>query len=870
MEKSKKSTKKRIVKWVAGLLIITLLAIISIPILFKDKIVELVATTANNNMNATLTYSDSDLSIFSNFPSVSLDLKNVAVVNKVPFLGDTLYSAEHLYLSMGILELFKKNEPIKINSITSENGFVNIIINENNIGNYDIAIKDSTETKTTEKSTFSFDINSYELKNMAFKYDDKSTNNRVLLDSIYHTGNGNFAKDIFNLDTETTGNFSLTVNNVNFLNNVKVRLDALLAIDLNNSKYTFKENKGFINQLPLEFEGFIQLVDENQLYDLQFKTPTSSFKNAIALFPKEMTGNLDGIKTEGNFDLNGFLKGTLSETTIPKFTISILSKDAMFQYSELPKAVRNISLDAKIINETGNVNDTYLSADKLSFKIDEDVFNANARVFKINTNPEIALKADGVINLANISKVYPVTFEKQLEGILTANVAANFDMNSVKKQQYQNIKNSGKLSVRDFKYDGTDVANPFYINKTALNFNTNTIELTEFDAKTGSSDLNLQGNLNNFYGFLFDNKLLKGNFSLSSNTLKVDDFLTKSTEEQKTENTTQLKIPSFLDINLNAKANQVIYDNITLKNVSGNLAIKDETVTLNNINSSVFGGNIGFTGNVSTKGEKPSFSMDLNLKELNISDSFSNLEMLKSIAPIAKTIEGKINSTVNVSGFLNESMTPNLQSITGKLFGELLNTKLKSGNSKALSLLDNKLSFLDADKLNLDNLKGYFSFENGIVEVKPIPINYKDIGITIGGSHGFDNSMNYDININLPVKYLGEDVVKAIQKLTPKDAEDIKTIPVKASLMGSFSSPNFSSNLSEATSNLMKTIVEKQKQNLTNQGKDKLKDLLGLDAKKDSVKKDSVQKPKDLVKDKAKDVLKGLFGKKKKDTVKSN
>jgi hypothetical protein len=66
---------------------------------------------------------------------------------------------------------------------------------------------------------------------------------------------------------------------VNYMQNVPVTLDAILGIDLEKSKYTFKKNKALINQLPLEFDGFIQLVDAGQEYDLKFKTPTSSFKN---------------------------------------------------------------------------------------------------------------------------------------------------------------------------------------------------------------------------------------------------------------------------------------------------------------------------------------------------------------------------------------------------------------------------------------------------------------------------------------------------------------------------------------------------------------------------------------------------------------
>ncbi|MFT5671968.1 MAG: hypothetical protein ACI9JT_000589, partial [Polaribacter sp.] len=137
-----------------------------------------------------------------------------------------------------------------------------------------------------------------------------------------------------------------------------------------------------------------------------------------------------------------------------------------------------------------------------------------------------------------------------------------------------------------------------------------------------------------------------------------------------------------------------------------------------------------------------------------------------------------------------------------------------------------------------------------------------DIGINIGGKHRFDNSMNYDITFDVPVKYLGNTVTTAIAKLTPKDAADIKSIPVSALLTGSFSRPNFSSDIKKVTTDLMKNIVEKQKQTLLNQGKDKLEDklsnLLNGSSKKDTTK------TKDETKDKIKGVLGGLFGKKKK------
>ena len=859
IEKKKKSTIKKVVKWVVVTLLVFIIALFSIPFLFKDKIVQMVTNTINSNINATVTFKEADLSLLKNFPLANITVNDINIANKAPFVGDTLYSAKELNLSMKITELFKKaDEIIELKSIATKNGQVNIIFNKESRGNFDIAIKQDIAVKEVNTSdSFSFNIEEYQLENINFKYIDRSSNMVMKLENINHTGKGNFAKEILDLDTKSTAILSLDLDKVNYIHDVAVSLNAVLGIDLKNSKYTFKENTGYINQLPLEFNGFIQLLADSQLYNINFKTPTSSFKNLLALLPKQYSGNLQAIETAGNFDLNGVVKGILSENRIPTFDISFSSKNAMFKYDDLPKSVEKINIASKIINKTGKIEDTYVNVDKLTFKIDEDVFSANGSVAKITTNPKVNIAAKGTINLANISKVYPA-LEKDLSGILNADISTNFDMNSIENGNYQNIKNAGNINVNDFKYNGKDVAKAFYIKKTGITFNTNSIKLNEFDAKTGDSDVSITGNLDNFYGFLFKNQVLKGDFTLKSNTFKVSDFLTtnaSSTENK--EETEQLKIPAFLDCKFYANAKNVTYDNINLKNVSGTIYVKDETVDLQNLKSEVYGGNIAFTGKVSTKGDTSKFNMALNLKELNIAESFGTLEMLKSIAPIAKTIEGKINSTVNLSGNLNKDMTPNLETITGDLFGKLLNPKLNASNSKSLSLLGSKLSFLDTDKLNLDGINAFLSFDNGQVNVKPIPLKYKDIGIEISGNHNFDNTMNYNLVFDVPVKYFGSDVTNIISKLSAKDVAEMKSVPVQANLVGSFSSPSFTTNLKDATSNLVKDLIEKQKQSLIDKGKDKLLNILSGNTKTDSTKT-----TKDNNDDKVKNLLNGLFKKK--------
>jgi hypothetical protein len=44
-------------------------------------------------------------------------------------------------------------------------------------------------------------------------------------------------------------------------------------------------------------------------------------------------------------------KKLYSDTTVPRFNIDIASNNASFQYPDLPKSVRNIVIDTKIIND---------------------------------------------------------------------------------------------------------------------------------------------------------------------------------------------------------------------------------------------------------------------------------------------------------------------------------------------------------------------------------------------------------------------------------------------------------------------------------------------------------------------------------------
>lgn len=851
---------------IAGIIVLLLIvSLFAIPYFFKDQIKAKIEAALNEKMDAKIAFAEADLSLFRNFPNASVNIQKLSIINKAPFAGDTLVALDELQLKMSIGQLFNGDEdPLTIDGITSKNGLINIIFNKDGIGNFDIALKDQSKEPETKSKPLSLKLKEYALENFRFHFYDEKSKMRFNLDSINHEGQGDFATSVLDLNTKTTTKVTVAMDGVNYMKNVALSLDAVLGIDLDKGKYTFKENKAKINELPLEFDGYIQLVEAGQNYDLKFKTPTSSFKNFLGLIPVQYAANLKDVTTQGEFTVTGFAKGSYTKTTVPKFNIEIASNNASFQYANLPKSVRNISINTKIINETGVLNDTYVNLEKLSFQIDQDVFSAKANIKNITQNALVNAELKGTINLGNLSKAYPVHLDKPLSGILKADVTTAFDMESVTKSDYARIKNAGMLDLTGFNY--TDASGKtMKISRALLTFDPSRVNLKQFNATTGKSDIAVQGVLENFYGFAFKNQELKGNFALSSNQLAVSDFMTTAAPEAKPSEakpSEAVKIPAFLNCTLTAKANTVLYDNLILKNVGGKLIIKDQKITLENLKTDIFGGSISFNGAVSTHDKIPVFQMDLGLNGVDIAQTFTQFNFMKTIAPIAGVVTGKLNSKIKLSGNLDaKAMTPLVPSLSGDLLGQLLSTSVNPGNSALLTSLDDKLNFVDLKKLNLNDVKAALTFKDGKVTVKPFDLKYQDIKVTVGGTHGFDQTMNYTLNMDVPAKYLGTEANALLAKLSPADAKKIENVPVNAIIGGNFKNPKVSTDMKQATTSLMTTLVNQQKENLKNKGKDALNSILNNanKSKTDTTKTDT----KTNVKNTAKDLLNGLFNKKK-------
>ncbi len=877
----------KILKRILFVIIGLLLVLVAVLYFYKDTLIRKIVEKVNQDYNVEITYNNVGLGLLKDFPNATLSVTNLLVVTEEPFKNDTLVYAKNTEIAINIKDVFKKNvDKIKVKNIRINQAKVNLFVNADGKANNDVHlvnpipnVAESNTKATTNSQDFTFKIANYQIENSDLLFEDKQQNFTVKILGFNHKGTGDFSTAVSNLNTNTIiDEITVKYGKINYLYQAKIVLDAIIKMDLNTMKFTLTENDLHLNDLHLKLNGFVQHNTNNEIIDFRFNAPNTNFKSVLSLIPNAYSANFKDVKASGIANISGFVNGKFSDTEMPKYQIAITTQNASFKYPDLPKSVRQITFNGNFANESQQ-HKPFVQIDKLKFAIDQDVFETTGVISNIVQNPTVDASFKGKLNLDNFYKAYPIKMDNKITGILVADFHTNLDMKSVENNNYKDIKTNGTASLQDFSYSDKEMKNPVLVDNASIKFNTNTINLTNFKAKTGKSDIQATGTVDNLYAFVFDDKKLKGNFVASSNNFEVSDFLVNENDTSKSKTTStsttseNLKIPDFLDITTKINAKRVVYNNLVLEDVSSLMKIKDQKAILQNTKTKMMQGQASFNGIVDTKKTPAEFNFDLDLNKFDIASSFSEITTFQKLAPVANAINGKYNSDFSISGKLKPDFTPDLYSLSGKILAQLFVKEINENNNPLFTSLVSKLKFIDLKKIDFNKLKASVQFKDGKVHVNPFDIKYKDITMHISGSHSFDKSLLYHINMNLPAKYLGKEAQNMLSKLTNIDKDTIK-IPLYTLINGTFDKPKVSPNFEKAIKELAVKVVKYQKQQLLNQATNQVNNVVeevlqntnvnSIIPNKDSTKNN----PKNVIKEGVQNLLGNMFKKKKKDTTK--
>ncbi|GAA3981559.1 AsmA-like C-terminal region-containing protein [Pedobacter ginsengiterrae] len=851
---------------ILSLFIIFFAAAIAIPLFFKKEIDAKIKSAINKSVNAKVDFKDLDLSLISSFPNLGIKINNLTIVGIDSFAKDTLANVKQLQLNVNLLSVIKgETYQIKSVNLNEPNIFAHVL--KSGKSNWDIMKSDSTSTSgDTAKTAFKIALQKYTIEKGKIIYDDASLGFFMNLENLNHTGKGDFTQDLFTLQTQSDiEKLTVKYGGIPYLNKVKLDAELPIDIDLKHMKFAFAENKIKLNELVLSAIGYLAMPnDQDIVMDLKFDAKQSELKNFLSLIPAIYAANFKDMEARGKFAMNGVAKGTYNDKSLPAFNVNLSIENGKVKYPFLPSAINNIQVKSQITNPDGVIDHTVVNVPAFHLEFGQVPVDGRLLLKNPTTDPYVDMALKGKLDLKQLTAIFPMK-DMTLSGILDADVQAAGRKSSIDKGQYEAFKASGQILANNFNYAGKNVPMPVSVSTAKMVFSPKNITLSNLSAKVGKSDFAANGSVNNYLSYFFKkNQALQGNFNMSSNLIDVNELMgPKSTTEESGKKTDSklsvFEVPGNIDFNLAAKAGRVLYDTYDITNAHGTLLVKNKTVTFKDMAMNMLDGTVKMNGSYATVDpKKPKVDVDFGIEKMDIQKAFSAFNTVKLLAPVAKYTKGIFSTNLKFNSDLDEHMMPVYSSINAEGLTNIIQAVVDG--FEPLNKLASSLSSDKFKKLELNNLITKFKINDGRLNVAPFDIKKDGIVMNVQGSNGLDQTMDYDLGLNLPRAMLGvkanETANAMIAKLNGKVGTNVsmsETIKVNAVLGGTFLKPTI--NLKYGAGDT-KTAV---KDVVNNAIADKRAELeTKAQAKIDTVKAKATEKVKDAIADK----LNSLFKKK--------
>ena len=451
---------KKILKITAICLAVLIALAFTLPFVFKGKILALARNQVNKNVNATVDFSDVDISLFRHFPRLAVGLENLQIVGVEDFNKDTLIAASRIDVALNLMSLFGGSE-MNIYSITIDKPRIHALVDKDGKANWDIS-KPDTSTASASTSNFSMHLQSYQINDGYISYVDIPSDMSSEIQHLNHSGSGDFTSDLFTLNTKTSAeSVSFTYTKVPWLVDAKTELTAAIEVDAKARKYQFKTDDIHLNDLQLATEGYFQFVNDSTYgMDIKFHTPSTAFKTLLSLIPSIYKTDFDKIKTSGNASFDGNVKGEYSASKIPAYAVNLKVDNGFFQYPDLPQPVKNIGIDMKIENPDGITDHTVINVSKGHIEFGNDPFDFRILFKNPVTLQYLDATLKGKLNLADITRFVKLKGGTSLSGMLDANATAKGNLATITKKQEGPFSANGFINIAGLNYSSPDFPQP--------------------------------------------------------------------------------------------------------------------------------------------------------------------------------------------------------------------------------------------------------------------------------------------------------------------------------------------------------------------------------------------------------------------------
>lgn len=822
---------KKIILIALSILALIFVILFTIPVFFKGDIVKLIEKQAAANMKAELHIGDMNLSMFKSFPNLNVALKNVCISQNMETGYDTLASISLLEASVNLKSLLS-GDKIIVNRILLMDGRLTAKVDTAGNANWDIfpnttAVPEKetkpTETNDNEKG---LELNNIAIGNLFVAYNDFHNSTYASIDRIDMQLAGDFSA------SSTLAQLSLALKGISFrqqnnvwINNTNIIWQTEIASDLKNKTFEVMKNDLRLNDLQLNLTGKVAAINNRYRVNLQLNAPDTKFESLLSLLPPHLLAEMKDVQTSGDFKLNVIAKGDYYENNLPQLDALLVINNASVKYPQLPESIQKINLDLHVTNPGGSIDSTQIALNKASFEIANNPFHVFLNILN-PTNPLLEGGVKGTIDFANLKQAIPLQ-DLTIEGILTTDMTFKGKYEYIEKEQYEKFTAKGNLEFQNILLINNQFPKGISIPEGSLTVTPAYLKLNSLKGKIYSSDFALQGKISNYLPYIFRNETLKGDFTLNSNYININEFIIAQMKSTGTDNTTStpdttnsngptaaegaLEVPRNIDAHLSTNINTIIFDKLNIKNIKGKVNLANATANLNNLSMEMLNGSMVLNGKYSTTNpQKPAVDFNLKVANFDIHEAYRAFTFIRKSVPVAMNCAGKVSAAMTFAAILDKEMSPVMNTANGK--GYLESQGILINNNPAMNQLASVLKNEELSRLSISHLKINFKLENGNIIVEPFKTNFAGNPVTIYGKQSAEGNLDYTLSMTVNRKFFGNEINNMLKAIPGSD--NIKTIDLDAKVSGTLTDPKIKPDLTKAIKSVTKEAEKALKGNV--------------------------------------------------------
>ena len=761
---------------VGTLLFIVFAAALIIPFAFKDKIKTKVETQVNSMLNAEVKFSDYRLSLFKAFPNVAFSISDLSITGVGSFEGDTLAYMKSCDLVFNLKSLFS-DTGYEMKSVIIDRPVVNAIVLKDGTANWDI-MKEAeveVEAEAEEPSAFRVLLNEIAVNDGRIVYTDTESDMKAVIAGLEARISGDMTASRTDLLTDISANsVTFIMEKVKYLSGATASLKGNIDTQTDSLIFRFKDNQLNINDLGMNFSGLVAMPEDDITTDLTFSTREASFKSLLSMIPAVYMTGYETLQASGNFSLNGKVNGVYSsaDSTMPDVSFRLLVSDGAVSYPDLPEKITAIDIDADVAMDGTDMDKTTVGVNRFHFVLAGNPFDMTMNLRTPMSDPDIKASAVGKIDLTKLKNALPLD-SISLSGLIDVSLKLAGRLSMIENKRYELFSADGTLGISGMAVVMPDLP-AIRIDNASMTFNPAYSELKQLVIKVGEkSDFRLSGRLENYIPYLISDGIIKGNLTLSSAVVDLNEIMDKipsdTTVAEETPPLAVINIPRNIDFVFNAEIARLFFDRLEATDVKGTMTVHDGLITIRETGMKALGGTMVMNADYDTRDTlKPSVKADMKITSIGIREAFSAFNTVKSLAPAAKGLGGNISAGIKYESLLGSDMMPVLSSITGG--GNVSSEMVQVLESKTFDQMKGVLKLNSGYTNIIKDVRAAFTISDGRVFVKPFDARLGNIKLNISGDQGLDQTINYIVKTEIPRSDLGESVNALIGGLAAQAA----------------------------------------------------------------------------------------------------